>query len=149
MAVSSAAPPTALLVLFPFAFIGMWLVVGAFLSEFSGWTSLARRFPGGARPAGRRLRGVVLQMGAVSENGVTILIPTTDGLYLYSHPLFRFHRPPILLPWRELRYTGDRGRLWWRRATLQISHTTPLGIKPDAYAVLAPYLDQSQGRPAA
>lgn len=149
VAMLRAEPPAALFALFPFAFIGMWLFVGALLGEFSGWTSLARRFPGGARPKGTRLRRVVVQMGAVSENGVTVLIPTTDGLYLYSHPLFRFRRPPILLPWSEIRYAGERGRLWWCRTMLEVSGSTPLGVKPKGYAVLAPYMVQRPDRPPA
>ena len=149
MAASTDAPPTAIIILFPLAFIGLWLVVGTLLSEFSGWPSLARQFPGGKRPTGRRLWRSVVQMGAVSEHGVTVLIPTVDGLYMYSHPLFRFHRRPIMLPWREIQYAGERGRWWWRRAVLQLGHSTPMAVTPAAYAVLAPYIAQSRDRPAA
>ncbi|NUO64712.1 MAG: hypothetical protein HOQ11_01320 [Gemmatimonadaceae bacterium] len=146
---TNEAPPLALMILFPFAFIAVWLGVGALLSEIGGWARLARRFPGGPRPAGPRVRGQVVGMGPVGENGVTNLIPTAEGLYLYSNPLFRFHRPPVMVPWAEIRDEGERGVLWWRSVGLDLGGVTLLRVRARAMPALAPYLAGKAGRPAA
>ena len=143
------APPPAVIALFPVAFLGMWLGVGALLSELSGWSRLARTFPGGARPSGPRISGQVVGMGPVSENGVTSLIPAAEGLYLYSNPFFRFRRPPILVPWAEIHESGERGMLWWRSISLELGQITTLRVRPKAIPALAPYLSRQIGRPAA
>ena len=140
---SNNAPPTFLLILFPFFFVGMWLFICTLLTEFSGWSRLARSYPGGPRPEGRRIRGAVMGMGAVGENGVTIMIPTAEGLYLYSSPLFRFRRPPVLVPWCDIRSGGERGMRWWRNVLLELGSETTLRIRAKAYPMLAPYLEKS------
>lgn len=140
---SNNAPPTVLLVLFPFFFLGMWLLVCTILTEFSGWSRLARSYPGGPRPEGRRIRGAVMGMGVVGENNVTVMIPTAEGLYLYSTFLFRFHRPPLLVPWRDIRNDGERGVRWWRNVVLELGSETTLRIRAKAYPLLAPYLGKS------
>ena len=137
---ASAVLPFALAVLALCAFAGLWLVVCAILSELSGWPRLARAFPGGARPPGKRIRGQVVGIGLVGENNVTGLIPTAEGLYIYSHPLFRFRRPPILVPWTEVHYDGERGALWWRSVGIDLGRITMLRLRPKAFPVLAPYL---------
>lgn len=137
---SNQQPPTFLLVLFPFFFAGMWLLVSALLAEFSGWSSLARRYPGGPRPDGQRIHGAVMGMGAVGENNVTVMIPTADGLYLYASPLFRFRHPPVMVPWRDIRDGGERGKLWWRNVALELGSEVTIRIRPRAHPALAPYL---------
>jgi hypothetical protein len=137
---ANAALPSAQFVLTLCAFAGLWLVVGAILSELSGWSRLARAFPGGARPPGPRIRRQVVGMGLVGENGITGLIPTAEGLYIYSHPLFRFRRPPILVPWTEVHNDGERGALWWRSVGIDLGRITMLRLRPKAMPVLAPYL---------
>jgi hypothetical protein len=145
------APPTFLIMLFPFFFVGAWLVVSAILSEVSGWPALARRYPGGPRPEGKRLRGQVVGIGAVSENSVTVLIPTDRGLYMYAIVLFRFHHPPVMLPWSDVHYAGERKLAWWRWVVLDIGSigaSTTLRIRPRAYAAIEPYLAPRRDRTA-
>jgi hypothetical protein len=134
---------------FPAFFLGMWLGVGGLLSMMSGWVQLARRFPGGPRPTGERLRGQVTRVGIVNENGVTGLVVTSRGLYLYSNPLFRFLRPPVMVPWSQVRYEGERGRLWWHAHVLRLGDATSVRIKQRAYETLHSFLSQPIGAPAA
>jgi hypothetical protein len=75
--------------------------MSAFTSEQSRWVELARRFPGGPFPEGSVFRGQVTNFGGQGEAGVTVLIPTAAGLYLYAVLPFRFHRPPGADPSRE------------------------------------------------
>jgi hypothetical protein len=146
---SNQAPPTILLVAFPIVFVGMWLFIAVLLSEVRGWSRLAREFPGGPRPAGRRLYRQVMGMGLVGENGVTTLIPTSEGLYLYSNFLFRFRRPPVFVPWRDIRNDGERGMRWWRNVVLELGGVTTLRIRAKAFPILEPYLAQRRNEPAA
>lgn len=126
----------------------MWLGVGGLLSLLSGWVELGRQFPGGPRPPGTRFRGQVTGVGIVGENGVTGLVVTPRGLYLYSNPLFRFLRPPVLVPWERVRYDGERGRLWWHAHMLRLGDVTSIRIKQRAFDALAPYVSRSIGAPA-
>lgn len=134
---------------FPFAFLGLWLLVSTILSELSGWRRLADRFAAGSRPAGQRLRRQVTGVGLTGENGVTGLIVTPEGLYLYAHPLFRFRRPPVLVPWPEVRYVGERRMLWRRTRVLDLGAITTVTVKQEAYAAIEPYISRRIGVPAA
>jgi hypothetical protein len=124
------------------AALGMWLLIGSALSQLSGWRELARRYPAGAAPPGVRVRGQVVSMGPVSERGVTALIPTAPGLYLYSNPFFRFGRPPLLVPWAEVHEAGEGGRLWWRASLLDLGGVTRMGVKSKGFDTLKPYLER-------
>jgi hypothetical protein len=125
---------------FPILFVGLWLLVGWILSRVSGWAALAERFPAGERPLGRKLRGQVVAMGPVSENGVTGMIVVPQGLYLYANPLFRFGRRPLLLPWHAVAYRSERKMLWWRSHELDLGGLTTLRLQDKAFREIAPHL---------
>ena len=126
---------------FPIYFVGLWLFVCALLAEFSRWPALARRFPGAERPGGTVLRGQVISVGIVSERNVTFLIPAAAGLYMYAHFLFRFRRPPILVPWSEIRYESTRRLLWMRSHKLSLGgNLASIRIRDKALRALEPFL---------
>lgn len=132
--------PSAFPLWFPFLLVGGWLLVGALLSGLSHWPELACRFPGVERPAGTTLRGQVVGIGLVNENNVTTLVVAPTGLYLSANVLFRFRRPPILLPWGEVRFVSERKVLWWRNYVLDLGGVTEIRIKARAFAALEPFL---------
>lgn len=129
-------------------FIALWLLLGAVFAAASGWSRLAREFPGGARPAGERLRRQVIGTGIISENGVTTLIPTSDGLYLYSHPFFRFRRPPVLVPWDRIRFIGESGFARWPRFVYDLGGVTSIRVKRTADAAIQSHLEHRAGADA-
>jgi len=131
--------PPILIAPFLLAFVGLWLVIGAVLSAVSGWSQLAATYPGGARPVGRRLKRQVVGMGVVGENGVTTMVLAPDGLYLYSHPLFRFRRPPVLVPWKLVAVGEERGLLWWRYMPVTLASEVTMRVKPKAAAALSQF----------
>jgi len=136
-----AAPsPSILAPLLAVNFVGLWFLVCGILAELSGWPTLARRFPGGPRPRERRLRRQVLTFGLVSENGVTNLIVSPQGLYLFSNPLFRFRRRPILVPWSQVKEAGERGRLWWRASVFDLGGVASIGVKRRACEAIMPFV---------
>jgi hypothetical protein len=112
------------------AFAGFWLVITGLLSSLSGWPTLAATFPAGARPDGKGLWGQVLGIGKVRENNVTCLIPSPSGLYLYAMALFRFRRPPVLVPWAKVRYVDAGKFLWSRWYVLDLGGVTTLSVRP-------------------
>lgn len=117
----------------------MWLGVGALLAEFSGWPELAREFPAGSRPAGKRIRGQVVKVGVVGENGVTGIVLTPAGLYLDTMFLFRFRRPPVLVPWTFVRHSSDGQFLWYRWHEFDLAGVTTLSVRPAAYEAIVRY----------
>jgi hypothetical protein len=135
---------------FPVFFIGMWLVVSIILSRVSGWASLAERYAASERPTGRPFRGQVSSIGPINENGVTSLIVTPQGLYLYTNPLFGFGRKPLSIPWRAVTYVSERKVLWWRAYKLDLGGITTIRVRERAFREIASYIavPQSAGRTA-
>jgi hypothetical protein len=132
--------PWLLPILLPFALIavaGVWLVVVWLLALLSGWPALARRYAHdpGAGSDGAQLRGQVLAVGPVAERSITRITPTAEGLLLEVHPLFRFGRPTVLVPWSEIR--ADRGG---RVPRLRLGAATTLRIAGRAFRALEPHL---------
>ena len=126
---------------FPLFFVGLWLLVSTILSVMSGWTDLAKRFRSSRRPDGRTLSWQVVSVGFVPENGVTALVVGRDGLYLSSFLIFRFMRPPLLIPWSEVRLVSSRsffGRL--ERFELDLASATTLTIKRAAFDAMQPHI---------
>lgn len=143
----TAAEPSLPAVLWwlPIAIVAQWVVVCVLLSALSRWPALARRYPGGPRPEGTRLRGHVGAVGVVPEHNVTGLVLATAGLYLYSHPFFRLGRAPVLLPWAAVRHRGAHRILWQRWHTLDLAGVTTLRVSDRAWQATAPYLQAGSG----
>jgi hypothetical protein len=98
-------------------FAGFWALITGVLASLSGWSALAAAFPGGAQPGGTVLRGQILGLGPIRENNVTNVVLTPQGMYLYPMILFRFRRPPVLVPWNRIRYSDTQqflGMSWHR-----------------------------------
>jgi hypothetical protein len=87
--------PILVVLLFAVAWVGLDYV----FSVQSGWRALAAQFPARSRPAGPRVRWQVVRFGPIPEAGVTNMIPTPKGLYIYAGLLYRIFRPPLLIPW--------------------------------------------------
>jgi len=83
-----------------------------------------------------------MAIGRVSENGVTRLVPSPAGLYMRAHVLFRFRRPPVLIPWSEVRYEST-GRVRWTRSHLLAlgRGITTIRVKDEALRALQAFLD--------
>ena len=117
-------------------FVGLWFIVTTLLATISGWTDLAATFPAASRPSGQTLRRLVLKVGAIGEKGATTLVPTPDGLYLESHPLFRFRRPAVFLPWNRIRFVELHRMLWQRSATLDLGGVTTMRVRDAVFPIL-------------
>jgi len=125
---------------FPFFFVGLWLGVGALLSQLSGWPRLAQRFRAANRPPGQVLKRQVAKIGLVSEGGVTHMIVSPEGLYLWTNPLFRFLRPPLMIPWTAITGVREARWLWLKMYVLNVADITTIQVSRRALCVLRPYL---------
>jgi hypothetical protein len=82
------------------------------------------------------LTRLVIKVGSVGEKGVTSLMATPKGLYLESHPLFRFRRPAVFLPWDRIRFVELHRVLWQRSATLDLAGMTTMRVREKVFPVL-------------
>jgi hypothetical protein len=118
------------------AFVGLWFIVTTLLASVSGWTDLADTFPAGPRPRGEIMRRLVMKVGTVGEKGATSLIAAANGLYLEAHPLFRFRRPSVLVPWDRIRFVQSHRVLWQRSVTLDLGGATTIRVRDKVVPVL-------------
>ena len=125
---------------FPIAFLGIWLSVTGLLAAMSGWVSIARVYRATTRPKGVRFSRQVTSVGIVPENGATDLTVAAEGLYLSAFPLFRFMRPPLFVPWRDVRVDSERNLLWLQRYRLDLGAIGAITIKRRAYNAIEPHL---------
>ena len=125
-----------------------WLALSAWASEQSRWAELARRFPGGPFPEGKTYHGQVANIGGQGERGVTALIPTAVGLYLYATLPFRFHRAPVLVPWELIRHENEYRVFGSMRYSLVLSDVTTIEIRDRAWKAIADRVDQRRGMSA-
>ena len=90
--------------LFPFFFLGMWLLIGAMLGFMSGWFNLQQWYPddGGEEPL-LKLRGQSGVMGAwVNLNGCLKLWAYPSGLGIRIWKIFGPFQKPLKVPWDEI-----------------------------------------------
>jgi hypothetical protein len=139
----------ALLPLIPVGLVAMWLLIGTVLAELSGWPGLARRYRAATAPEGAHLSGQVVSFGWCSERNVTRLVVSAEGLYLRPMILFRFRRPPLLVPWHDLAHESERRILGSRQYALKIGGTTTLWVKERAFQEIGPYLQNPPARSGA
>lgn len=108
--------------------VGTWVLVTGVLASMSGWPDVADVFPARERPRGTVLNRSVFKVGRVGENGVTTMIPTTQGLYLEPMILFRTRRPAVLVPWNRIRFVESHRVLWKRSVTLDLGGVTTMRV---------------------
>ena len=90
-------------------FIALWCAIGYFVSFFTGWLALARRFKKQSEPYGEiRSAGpffYTLYMRFWGHySSVIRLTAAGDALYASVLFLFRIGHPPLRIPWDEIRF---------------------------------------------
>ena len=103
------------------------------LAIINGRADLARAYRADQEPEGERIRYQVTSIGIVPEGNVTGLIISSDGLYLYTHPLFRFFNPPVLIPWTHIKFARKHRFILAERYVLRLGSATTITIKRHAY----------------
>jgi hypothetical protein len=122
-------------------FIPLWLLVGGLLALVSGWRTVAARFPAGdIPPEGERFSGQVSGFGIVAENNVTRVVVAPAGLHLSAILPFRFGRPPMLVPWDQVKWRSQRRFLWVHDHRLDLGGLSTVTMKDRAYRAASAYL---------
>jgi len=124
--------PSALPVLFPIFFVGLWLFVCAIIGTISGWSTLADRFRFTGDFAGQRWW---MQSGMMrflcNYNNCLILGCDDTGLYLGILFLFRFMHPPLLIPWDQISVSRRKILFFdYVRFELGREERVPLWLRP-------------------
>lgn len=86
---------------------GLLPAVGAVVG---GWRALAPRFATNRPLPPGASWFVSARFGPINYLGSVAVASLPEGLYLARLPVFRLLHPPILVPWSELRGTGDAGQ---------------------------------------
>ena len=101
-------------ILLALAFVGVWIVVLALLSQMSDWPKLAATYRAQRPPSGKCLPLQGGKIGGVWYRGCLTIYTSEDGLYLSVWPIFRFREPPLFIPWTDIRNRRERRFLWSR-----------------------------------
>lgn len=126
---------------------GLLFAIDGLFSTISGWRRLASRFRASETPSGPRIRRQVVKMGSVPEAGVTHMVPSAQGLYLWAGPRYRLFRPPLLIPWTAVSTIGDHRTLCWKRYDLNLADVTTIRISQRAYEILRQFLPAGRALP--
>ena len=110
----------------PIFFVGLWCGATFLLALVSGWRRLAAHYPGEAPTDGRRFRFRSARIGLVSYNTCLNFAAAPDGLHIWVLLPFRLGSPPLLVPWRDLSATPDRG---WVVNRVALSFAQAPGIR--------------------
>jgi hypothetical protein len=88
---------------FPFFFVGLWLVVTTVLGFMSGWFDLRHSYPddGSEKPL-LKLGGQSGSMGMVSMGGILKLQAYPSGLGVAIWRVFGPFQKPFKIPWNEI-----------------------------------------------
>jgi hypothetical protein len=118
--------PLAFLLLFPPAFIGVWLLIGLVIPRTAGWGDLAARFPDRAEIATLKLGGQsgTLRVG-VNVNGALAVSVCPSGLRVSLPWLVSPFSRPFLVPWSEIRV--ERRTMFFRPVARLDFGTPPVG----------------------
>jgi len=118
---ASASHPEDFWPVFPFFFIGMWILVNLIVAHM-GWRSFSSRYPAVSRPAGRAYSSPSSWFGSIfaSYRNVVRVVFTDRGIYFYVLFLFRAFHPPFLVPWASVRRVEKKDGFFLRGYRLDI-----------------------------
>ncbi len=90
-------------VIFPFFFVGMWVLVSYWIALVGGWRLLAKRFRLQGTFTGQKWRMQSARMRWLTQyNNVLTIGADSAGLFMVPLFLFRAWHPPLFVPWSEI-----------------------------------------------
>jgi hypothetical protein len=94
-------------------FVALWCASGFFISFFTGWHSLGRRFKRESEPYGETktagpLFYTVYMRWWSHYSSVIRLTAGADALYASVLFLFRIGHPPLRIPWEEIQFSRTK-----------------------------------------
>lgn len=104
--------------LFPFYFVGIWLLATVVLSLKSHWFGLMRAFPNREEMVSLQLRGLTGNMGGVGMRGILNVSVCPSGLRVGINRIFGPFSRDFFVPWEQLSVVR-KNSFWGNTATLQ------------------------------
>ena len=90
-------------IIFPFFFVGMWIVAGYWVALTSGWRLLAKRFRLQQTFLGEKWTMQSARMRWFTQyNNVLTIGADSSGLFIVPLFLFRAWHPPLFVTWSEI-----------------------------------------------
>jgi hypothetical protein len=99
-------------ILFPFFFVGMWLLVTTSLARKAGWPDLSNRYPNRDEQPVRVLRFQSGWMGGVSMSSILRLEACPSGLRVGILKMFGLFSRDFFVPWNEIRIQRKTRFIW-------------------------------------
>jgi len=109
---------------FPYGFLacfaGMWIGISFLFSWMSGWRGLSSRYRAAAKPDGESLLWSSADLGGVTFRSCLNFTLSAEGLYAEPSLLFRLFMPPLLIPWRDVRFEGLKTILFFETSCFRL-----------------------------
>ncbi|MEN6331728.1 MAG: hypothetical protein ABFD57_07065 [Smithella sp.] len=132
-------------VMFAMSFIPIWLFVCLILSRVGGWKKLAQVYRYDGQFSGNRWRFRSCRMNRfVNYNNCLTFGAGAEGLYINIFPVFRFHHPPLLIPWSDIKEEKTKGIIFEYR---ELSFAGVSNVQLRIIASLAEQILNGQNRP--
>ena len=92
---------------FPFLFIGMWILVTFIISK-KGWADLVAKYQSDGIFNGERVGIISALVNGTKYKNALILKYNATGIFLKPILPFRLFHKPVLIPWNEIRGIRDK-----------------------------------------
>jgi hypothetical protein len=138
---TGAPPPAWALILFFPALVATFFLAQGALAQDNGWSALALKYRAPrSRSHGRSFSRQVTRIGGIQEGGITCLVVADEGLFLCAVWLFRYRRPPLLIPWKEIAWVRESRDFPFRTWELDLGGITTIRIRRKAYEHLKSFV---------
>lgn len=117
-------PGIMIAILFPIAFVGMWVMLMWFFSKQGGWSELAEQFPDDPAIERNNLRWKSIRLGWVGYNNCMTMGFSDWGLHLSIPPPFKMFHPNLLIPWDQFHSAREKSLFFFRWTEAYIGHPT-------------------------
>lgn len=133
--------------IFPFAFIGLWILVTFIFSKL-GWAALAANYQFDGVFTGQRIGIISGSINGINYKNSLILMYNDEGLYLKTIFLFRLFHKPVLVPWKEIKTVRDKSMLLFSVKELMVGdpHVARISIPEGVFDKIKRHIYQDFAR---
>lgn len=110
-------------ILFPFFFVGIFLLVIYFLSR-KGWSALINQYRFYGDFSGERVGISSANINGVNYNNCLLFKINQQGVFIRPILFFRLFHPPVFIPWHDIKTVRDKKILFIKLKELVIGDPT-------------------------
>lgn len=124
--------------LFPFAFIGFWVLTSYYTSKTS-WKDLVNAYPVHDQFVWKKIGVVSALINDVTYEKSMVMKHNDAGIYLRPIWIFRLFHEPILIPWNQIKEVRSRKILFSSSKELVIEHPflTVISLRDSSFKKIA------------